>query len=49
LLVDRITGGLRVDLWDAVIVKGEMLINRELAGSPSVPNNVQTLSVVYSF
>ena len=49
LLVDRITGGLRVDLWESVIVKGEVLINRELAGSPSVPNNVQTLSVVYSF
>jgi hypothetical protein len=49
LLVDRITGGLRVDLWESVIVKGEVLINRELSGSPNVPNNVQTLSVVYSF
>ena len=49
LLVDRVTAGLRVDLWDALIVKGEILINRELAGSPTVPNNVQTLSVVYSF
>lgn len=49
LLVDRITGGLRVDLWESVIVKGEVLINRELEGSPDVPNNVQTLSVVYSF
>ncbi len=49
LLVDRITGGLRVDLWESVIVKGEVLINRELEGSPNVPNNVQTLSVVYSF
>ena len=49
LLVDRITGGLRVDLWESVIVKGEVLINRELQGSPNVPNNVQTLSVVYSF
>ena len=34
LLVDRITGGLRVDLWEAVIVKGEILVNRELAGAP---------------
>jgi hypothetical protein len=49
LLVDRVTAGLRVDLWEALIVKGEMLINRELEGSPTVPNNVQTLSVVYSF
>jgi len=49
LLEDRITAGLRVDLWDALIVKGEILVNRELEGSPSVPNNVQTLSVVYSF
>jgi len=49
LLVDRVTAGLRVDLWEALIIKAEMLINRELEGSPSVPNNVQTLSVVYSF
>ena len=49
LTVDRITGGLRVDLWEALIVKGEILINRELEGAPSVPNNVQTLSVVYSY
>jgi hypothetical protein len=49
LTVDRITGGLRVDLWEALIVKGEILVNRELEGAPSVPNNVQTLSVVYSF
>ncbi len=49
LLVDRATAGLRIDLWEALIIKGEILINREREGSPSVPNNVQTLSVVYSF
>jgi hypothetical protein len=49
LTVDRITAGLRFDLWESVIVKGEMLINRELAGSPTVANNVQTTSVVYSW
>ncbi len=49
LLVDRITAGVRIDLWESVILKGEMLINRELSGSPNVPNNVQTLSLVYSF
>jgi hypothetical protein len=49
ITVDRITAGLRFDLWDAVIVKGEILINRELEGAPTVPNNVQALSVVYSW
>jgi hypothetical protein len=49
LTVDRITAGLRFDLWESVAVKGEMLINRELAGSPTVANNVQTTSVVYSW
>jgi hypothetical protein len=49
LTVDRFTVGLRIDLWDALIVKGEILVNRELAGAPTVPNNVQTLSVVYSW
>ncbi|HET6149560.1 MAG TPA: hypothetical protein VFH68_18630 [Polyangia bacterium] len=49
LLVDRVTVGLRVDLWEALIVKAEILINRELEGSPQVRNNVQTLSVVHSF
>ena len=34
ITVDRITGGLRIDLWDAVILKGEYLDNRELAGAP---------------
>jgi hypothetical protein len=49
ITVDRITGGLRLDLWDAVIVKGEVLVNRELAGAPTVPNNVYTSSFVYSW
>jgi hypothetical protein len=47
--VDRITGGLRIDLWEAVILKGEYLVNRELAGAPSVANNVLTSSLVYSW
>jgi hypothetical protein len=47
--VERITAGLRVELWDALIVKGEWLVNRELAGAPNVPNNVQTASVVWSW
>ncbi len=49
ITVDRFTAGLRVDLWDAVIVKGEMLVNRERAGAPTVDNNVWTASVVYSW
>jgi hypothetical protein len=49
ITVDRITGGLRLDLWDAVILKGEYLDNRELAGAPTVANNVITTSLVYSW
>ncbi|HVR01850.1 MAG TPA: hypothetical protein VMT47_06950 [Polyangia bacterium] len=49
LTVDRITAGLRVDLWDSLIVKAEVLVNRELAGAPTVANNVETTSVVYSW
>jgi hypothetical protein len=49
ITVDRITGGLRMDLWDAVIFKVEYLDNRELAGAPTVANNVFTSSVVYSW
>jgi hypothetical protein len=49
ITVDRITGGIRFDLWEAVILKGEYLINRELAGAPTVANNVQTASLVYSW
>jgi hypothetical protein len=49
ITVDRITAGVRVDLWESLIVKGELLFNRERAGAPSVPNNVQTTSVVYTW
>jgi hypothetical protein len=49
ITVERITGGVRVDLWDSLIVKGEYLVNRELAGAPKVANNVLTTSVVYSW
>jgi hypothetical protein len=47
--VDRITGGLRLDVWESLIVKAELLVNRELEGAPQVANNVQTASVVYSW
>jgi hypothetical protein len=49
ITVARFTGGLRLDLWDAVILKGEYLDNREIEGAPTVANNVITSSLVYSW
>jgi hypothetical protein len=49
ITVDRFTAGLHVDLWDNIQVKGEVLINRELAGAPQVNNNVYTSSVVWTW
>ena len=49
ITVDRITAGLRLDLWESLLIKAEVLVNRELAGTPEVPNNVLTSSVVYSW
>jgi hypothetical protein len=49
ITVDRFTGGLRLDLGDSLILKGEYLDNRELAGAPTVANNVLTTSLVYSY
>jgi len=49
ITVDRFTGGGRLDLWESLILKGEYLDNRELAGAPTVANNVITSSLVYSF
>jgi hypothetical protein len=47
--VDRITAGLHVDIWDNLQAKAEVLVNRELAGAPSVSNNVYTSSVVWTW
>jgi hypothetical protein len=47
--VRRLTVGLRLDLWDALALKGEMLFNREVQGAPTVANDVQVLSAVWSF
>jgi hypothetical protein len=49
LTVERVTAGLRVDLWETLIVKGEVLINREIEGAPTVDNNVYTSSLVWSW
>lgn len=44
--VERITAGLRVDLWQHTIAKAEYLWNDEIAGAPRVRNNVFTAAVV---
>lgn len=49
LTVDRLTAGLRLELWESVIVKGEVLMNGERSGAPQVDNNVYTSSVVYQW
>jgi hypothetical protein len=49
ITVDRFTGGLRADLWEVLILKAEVIDNRELAGAPTVANNVFTTSLVYSW
>jgi hypothetical protein len=45
----RLTVGARVDLWDSLIIKGELLMNRELAGAPDVDNDVRAVSVVWTW
>jgi hypothetical protein len=49
ITVDRITAGARVDLWESLAMKGEYLMNRELAGAPDVANDVVTSSLVYTW
>jgi hypothetical protein len=49
ITVARVTGGLRLDLWESLILKAELLVNQELAGAPVVDNNVLTTSAVYSW
>jgi hypothetical protein len=49
LKVARLTGGFRVDLWDSLILKGEVLFNQELDGAPKVDNDVLTSSVIFSW
>jgi hypothetical protein len=49
ITVARVTAGLRIDLWGALILKGEFLFNQEVAGAPTVENNVLTTSAVYSW
>jgi hypothetical protein len=49
ITVGRLTAGARLDLWDCLILKGELLVNRELEGAPSVENDVVTFSGVYTW
>jgi hypothetical protein len=49
ITVARVTAGLRLDLWSALILKGEVLLNRELSGAPEVDNDVFTTSAVYAW
>jgi hypothetical protein len=49
ITVDRITAGLNVGIGDNLVIKGEYLVNRELAGAPAVDNNVATSSVVWTW
>jgi hypothetical protein len=49
ITVDRFTLGARLDAWDSVALKGEVLKNRELAGAPNVDNDVVTTSLVFSW
>lgn len=49
ILTSRWTTGARLDFWSALAVKAEYLFNRENAGAPTVPNDVFTSSVVFTW
>ena len=49
LSVARLTSGLRVDLWDSLVLKAEVLFNQERWGAPDVDNDVFTSSVIFSW
>ena len=49
LKVSRLTGGFRIDLWESLIVKAEVLFNQELEGAPKVDNDVLTSSVIFTW
>jgi hypothetical protein len=49
ITVGRHTGGFRIDLWQSLILKAEVLLNKELEGAPLVDNDVITSSVVYTW
>lgn len=49
LETDRLTVGARVDLWEVLALKVELLVNHELVGAPNVDNDVFTSSAVFTW
>ena len=49
VVVQRLTVGLRLDLWSALALKAELLFNREAEGAPPVDNDVRAASLVWTF
>jgi hypothetical protein len=49
VLVRRYTAGFRLDLWESLAVKAEVLFNQEIEGAPDVDNDVKVASVVWTF
>jgi hypothetical protein len=49
IATDRITVGARVDLYEVLALKAEVLLNREHVGAPSVDNDVVTASAVFTW
>lgn len=49
LTIDRLTAGLRLDLWSALALKGEYLRNVERDGAAPVNNDVVAASAVFWF
>ena len=47
--VRRFTVGARLDLWESLALKGELLLNREVDGAPDVDNDVWLASAIWSF
>ncbi len=49
VVTDRLTFGLRVDLYEVLALKAELLLNREWAGAPTVDNDVLAASAVFTW
>jgi hypothetical protein len=45
--VARVTAGVRFDLAESVVLKGEWLFNQERSGAPHAANDVRAISVVF--
>ena len=49
ITVERFTGGVRLDFWESVILKGEYLVNRERRGHRRSTTTWSPTSLVYSW